>query len=156
MNRRISLIVLATLCCCVVLHTRPATAADRVGLGIIVGEPTGVSLKIGRTGRNAIDFGFAWSLQDDNDLHIHGDWLYHDFDLISVERGSLPLYFGIGGRVKFRENRDDDIGVRFPVGLSYIFESSPFDVFLEVVPVLDLAPDTEFDFNAALGGRFFF
>ena len=40
--------------------------------------------------------------------------------------------------------------------LNYIFETSPFDVFLEVVPVLDLAPDTEFDFNAAIGARFFF
>jgi hypothetical protein len=40
--------------------------------------------------------------------------------------------------------------------LTYIFQSAPVDIFFEVVPILDLVPDTEFDLNAALGARFFF
>lgn len=134
----------------------PTASADSFGLGIILGEPTGVSFKIGRTGRNAIDGAVAWSMSGDNDLHLQGDWLYNDFDLIPVGKGQLPFYVGIGGRVRFREGRDDDIGIRIPVGLNYIFDSSPFDAFFEIVPILDLAPDTEFDLNAAIGGRFFF
>jgi hypothetical protein len=30
------------------------------------------------------------------------------------------------------------------------------DIFLEVVPILDLAPKTDFKINAAIGARYFF
>ena len=68
----------------------------------------------------------------------------------------MPLYFGVGGRIKFRDDKDDDIGIRVPIGLAYMFANDPFDIFLEVVPILDLSPDTYFGFNAAIGGRWFF
>jgi hypothetical protein len=74
-----------------------------------------------------------------------------------VDKGRLPFYYGIGGRIKFAENNNDDfIGVRVPFGLAYIFATAPVDIFFELVPILDLAPDTDFDFNAALGARYFF
>ena len=136
----------------------PAAAAERgpFGLGIILGEPTGIGGKLFLTKRNAIDGAVAWSLKDDNDFHIHGDYLYHDYNLFVNDDMELVLHFGIGGRIKFHENKDDRIGIRFPVGLNYIFDEAPFDVFLEIVPIMDLAPDTDFDLNAALGSRFYF
>ncbi|MBP2681688.1 MAG: hypothetical protein H6Q78_1551, partial [Candidatus Krumholzibacteriota bacterium] len=45
---------------------------------------------------------------------------------------------------------------RVPVGLTYIFDGAPLDIFFEIVPILDLIPDTEFDANAAIGIRFYF
>jgi len=141
----------------IALFCTPAPAeGGPFGLGIILGEPTGISGKFHISTRNAIDGAVAWSLQEDNDLHLHGDYLYHNYSWISVETGELPVYFGIGGRIKIRENHDDEVGIRFPIGLDYIFEEAPFDAFVEVVPVMNLAPDTEFDLNAAIGGRFFF
>ena len=139
------------------LFAAPATclAQGKFGIGIIVGEPTGVSAKIWLGQRSAIDLAAAWSFADEEALHLHGDYVKHFFDLIDVSKGSLPLYVGIGGRVKFGEN-DDFIGVRIPVGLAYLFEGIPLDVFLEVVPLLDVAPDTEFTLNAAIGVRYFF
>ena len=99
----------------------------------------------------------AWSFADNAGLHLHADYLVHKFDLIPVEKGSLPFYFGIGGRIRFAEgNGDDRIGIRIPVGLDYIFADAPLDIFLELVPILDLAPDTDLDFNGAVGIRFFF
>jgi hypothetical protein len=124
------------------------------GLGIILGEPTGVSAKVFLTDRTAVDMAAAWSFSDEAALHLHGDFLLHNFDLIEVEQGRLPVHFGIGARVKFED--DSKFGVRIPVGLTYIFQSAPVDIFFEVVPILDLVPDTEFDLNAALGARFFF
>ena len=109
-----------------------------------------------------MDGAVAWSLGKNYTFHIHADYLLHKFNLIKVEKGSLPLYYGIGGRIKIRDddrnvNNDDDvIGVRFPVGLDYIFEGAPFDLFVEIVPVLDLAPDTDLDFNGAIGFRYWF
>jgi hypothetical protein len=127
------------------------------GLGVIIGEPTGPCFKYWTGAKTAIDGAAAWSFADNAGMHLHADYLFHKFDLISVEKGSLPFYFGLGGRIRFAEgNGDDRIGIRIPVGLDYIFADAPLDIFLEVVPILDLAPDTDLDFNGAVGVRFFF
>jgi hypothetical protein len=138
------------------LHSPVLAEGGPFGLGIILGEPTGISGKFNISKRNAIDGAVAWSLKDDNDLHLHGDYLYHNYSWIIPDTGELPVYFGIGGRIKIRDKHDDEIGIRFPIGMDYIFEEAPFDIFLEVVPIMNLAPETEFDINAAVGGRFFF
>ena len=84
-------------------------------------------------------------------------FLHHKFDLIRVDKGALPLHYGIGGRVKFAEGKHDDwIGIRFPVGLDYHFADAPFEIFFELVPILDLAPSTDMDMNVGLGARFYF
>jgi hypothetical protein len=132
-------------------------AGGNFGLGVIIGEPTGPCFKYWTGPKTAIDGAAAWSFAENAGLHLHADYLIHKFDLIRVEKGSLPLYFGIGGRVRFAEGSGDDrIGIRIPVGLDYIFATTPLDIFLEIVPILDLAPDTDLDFNGALGVRFFF
>jgi hypothetical protein len=141
-----------------ILFCPPAFAQnqDGFGLGIMVGEPTGVNGKVWLSGKSALDMGAAWSFDNDSNFQAQLDYVVHSFSLISVKKGQLPLYYGIGGRFKARETGDDSFGVRVPVGLDYLFENSHFDVFFEVVPTLDLAPSTDFDLNAALGGRFFF
>ncbi len=129
----------------------------RFGLGVIAGEPTGPCFKLWTSQRTAIDGAVAWSFAKNTGMHLHADYLVHVYDLIDVETGRLPLYYGIGGRIRFGEgDRDDNIGVRIPVGLVYLVENIPLDVFFEIVPILDLAPDTDLDFNAALGVRYFF
>ena len=135
-----------------------AARGGKFGLGVIVGEPTGPSFKYWTTGRTAIDGAAAWSMAENAGMHLHADYLfYHNFSLIKVDKGRMPLYIGVGGRIRFAEgNADDRIGVRIPVGLEYIFTSNQVDIFLEIVPILDLAPDTDLDFNAALGVRYFF
>jgi hypothetical protein len=82
--------------------------------------------------------------------------LWHKFDLSSVPEGQLPVYLGVGGRVKFRDNEDDRAGFRFPIGISYIFDDLPMDVFFEVVPIIDFTPSTRGSFNLALGARWWF
>ncbi len=152
--RKLTVIVLLIL----VMSTCSAFAREGTfGLGVMIGEPTGVSGKLwlGRT--MAFDGGAAWSFGKHNRLHIHGDYLFHTFSLIPVEVGDLPVYYGIGGRIQLRDNDwDDRIGVRFPVGLEYIFEDAPLDIFFEIAPILDLAPETDLELNAAVGIRYFF
>ncbi|MFH1687401.1 MAG: hypothetical protein ABIE70_07755 [bacterium] len=132
-------------------------AYGSVGLGVIIGEPTGISFKGWLGSKSAIDAAVAWSFEKHARLHIHADYLLHTFNLIPVEKGRLPMYYGIGGRFTFREDDHDDlIGIRFPIGLEYLFDELPLDIFLELVPVLDLAPKTEVDFNGAIGIRYVF
>jgi len=54
-----------------------------------------------------------------------------------------------------RNDHDELLGVRVPFGLTYLFAKSPFDIFAEIVPILDLVPDTDFGLNGAIGVRFY-
>ena len=124
------------------------------GLGIILGEPTGVSGKLWTSKENAFDFAAAWSFQGNGHLLLQADYVWHIFRLIPVESGRLPFYVGVGGRVVFAN--DPTIGVRVPLGLDYMFSNAPVDIFLELVPILDLTPSTDFDFGAGIGARYWF
>jgi len=135
------------------------------GIGVIVGEPTGLSLKKWINDTQAIDAGFAWSFSDNDSLHLHADFLMHTIDLLQAPeaQGELPLYVGIGGRIKLRDenngngnDHDDRVGIRIPVGICYLFESAPVEIFGEIVPVFDFVPDSDFDLNAAIGARIYF
>ena len=106
----------------------------RIGAGIIVGEPTGLSFKYWLTEKTALDAGLAWSFVDENAFQIQADYLIHNFNLIKVSKGKLPFYFGIGGRLKF--SNEVILGVRVPLGLAYLFSDEPIDIFLEIVPIL--------------------
>jgi hypothetical protein len=128
------------------------------GIGIIAGEPTGLSFKSWMNSTSAIDAGLGWSFVKEGSLHIHADYLHH-FGGIDVSSGNWPFYIGVGGRIKIKNNDHSDsdtrIGVRVPVGITYIPASTPLDVFLEVVPILDLAPESSLEFNAAIGIRYY-
>jgi len=41
-------------------------------------------------------------------------------------------------------------------GVSYIFPTTPFDLFLELSPTLLLSPETNFETDAGIGLRYFF
>jgi hypothetical protein len=133
-------------------------------LGVVAGEPTGISLKNWQSRNTALDGAIAWSFAGNDYIQLHGDYLSHNFSLLKVEKGQLPFYYGIGGRLKLinSDNKNDEgndktrIGVRIPLGLAYLFEKATLDLFVEVVPVLDLVPETQFDLNAAIGLRYFF
>ncbi|HEX5131175.1 MAG TPA: hypothetical protein VFX92_01680 [Candidatus Krumholzibacteria bacterium] len=152
--------LLLTITCVAALAAfgSPATAQEKnVGLGFILGEPTGIDAKIWLANEHALEFGAAWSLSGNNEFHLQGDYLFHKFDVFDLTTGDqLPLFFGVGGRMILVDNVDDVFGVRFPVGLAYIFAEYPFDIFAEIVPILDVAPDTDFDLEGAIGARFWF
>ena len=122
-----------------------------VGIGFMVGEPTGLSLKSWTGGNNAFDVGLAWSLGRYDAVNIHADYLWHNYEVFDdVDSGSLPFYYGIGGRVILADD-DAVIGARIPVGINYLFEDAPVGLFLEVAPVFNVAPDTDFDVDGGLG-----
>ena len=142
----------------IVLFAANVFALERktFGVGVIAGEPTGVTVKYMLDNKSAIDGGIGWETSGDNEFHIYADYLYHMYDLIKVPQGKLPLYFGGGIRFVDREKKDDKFGVRLPVGIEYLFENVSLGAFFELVPVLNLTPDTDFDLEGGIGIRFFF
>ena len=151
MKKRVLILALAIL-----LFSGVVRSQDKgFGLGIILGEPTGISAKKWLDSSSALDVAVAWSFVSPSSFHLHADYLYHNFNLLNVKEGKLPLYFGIGFKVRIREG-DDRLGIRIPVGLCYMFEQSPLDIFLELGPVLDLTPSTVLRLTLSIGIRYFF
>ena len=137
------------------------------GLGVIIGEPTGISAKLWTSPANAFAFGLGWSVRGDgigkhggeydrgSRVHFHVDYLWHSFEAIrSSER--FPLFYGIGGRVNTGGDYDASIAVRGVIGIAWLPHDTPIDVFFEVVPLLQLAPSTAFDLEVGVGIRYFF
>lgn len=125
-----------------------------LGLGLIFGEPTGLSAKMWTSERTAIDAAVAWSFSGLGWLHIQADFLLHNYDIISVSKGKLPLYYGVGAYTAF--SSDFGLGARIPLGLAYQFEGAPVDVFAEIAPGLALLPDLGFYIGGGIGVRYFF
>lgn len=133
-------------------------APSGFGVGVILGEPTGLSLKHWLDREQAIDAAAAWSFSGNTSFQFHVDYLFHRYDLLDAAGAGeeFPVYYGVGARVKAKDNDDRTLfGIRIPLGITYLFADAPFDIFVEVVPVLDLAPDVDVDINAAIGFRFY-
>ena len=131
------------------------------GLGMLLGEPTGFSFKYWLNKEYAIDGGLAWSFIDDDGFQIHSDYLFHDYKLNNSEQ--WPAYYGLGALLKFEKDEgkkhdgDTIFGLRIPFGMSYLFEKKePYEFFIELAPILELAPDIDIGVNAAIGLRFYF
>lgn len=138
---------------------------QKFGLGVIIGEPTGLSAKLWTSSNNAFAFGLGWSVSDsrfnriDSDnksrIHLHIDYLWHSFNAISSSR-EFPLFYGIGGRINTGPRYNGTFGIRGVLGVAWLPRSTPLDVFIEVVPTLYLVNSTSFGVDAGIGARFFF
>ncbi len=140
-------------------------AEEGVGVGVILGEPTGISIKKWMGPDRAVVGAVAWSFSESDSLQFHVDSLMHDFTMLKTdpESGRTAVYYGLGGRVKLEESdgrgRNNDhslMGVRIPLGVEILPVKAPIDFFAEIVPILDLVPDVEFGINGAIGVRYFF
>jgi len=145
----------------------PSSAQDRGwGLGLIVGEPTGITAKNWISDGRAFDAAVAWSFSGYDSFQIHADYLFHNstWQESTDLEGRFPLHYGIGARIKLGTDvdgvrgarADSRIGVRIPGGIAYYIPDAPIEVFVEIVPLLDIVPATHFDLNAAIGARYFF
>src|SRR5262245_30014021 len=133
------------------------------GLGLELGAPTGIVGKYFLSSDRALDFGVGdiYNYFNRYGLHIYGDYLFHPVSLVSAADFELPLYVGIGARFWDFEDRGGPVrdsafalGFRVPVGIAFDFNNVPLDIFVQVVPVLDLffnydRHNVYFDFDAS-------
>ena len=152
---------LLIICFCIVFSLTVKQALCEFpskGIGLILGEPTGISGKLWMSTDTAISGAAAWSFVKNEHFHLHADWISHNWNILKkytdITSGELPLYYGIGGRVKIED--DVRIGLKFVLGTAYIFEEAPFDIFFEIAPVMDIVPETELNSNAGIGVRYWF
>lgn len=133
--------------------------SKRFGLGIVVGEPTGFTAKYWLSPVNSLNAAIAWSVFDDNSFeafYIHIDHVFYYYDLFRVQSGKAPVFIGVGGRFYFPRHDDTKIGFRIPMGLAYMFEQVPIEIYGEIAPVINIVPETDVDLDGGVGFRYFF
>jgi len=142
------------------------------GLGLELGSPVGINGKLflGEGSDRAVDFGVGYIYDYFNfyGLHIYGDYLFHPVSLVSTEAFELPFYVGVGGRYWSFQDRGvapyidaSALGFRVPLGLSFDLNAVPLDIFVQVVPTIDLffnyrPHNLYIDLDASVGFRYWF
>jgi hypothetical protein len=130
------------------------------GIGLILGEPTGLTGKFWNSSDRAIDGGIAFSF--DRYVFLYSDYLFHFRGFSGVRP-----FAGIGGGLLISSgNRkgkyfDDQsgsfgLGVRIPLGLEWLIPEAPIGVFAEIVPGIGIIPSTYGFFQGGIGARFYF
>ena len=133
------------------------------GAGLIIGEPTGLSVKYYLGDNVAVDGAIGGAFLGKG-VQVHGDVLWHPWILEKKPSFVLPVYFGPGIRVLDRNagGGDNDhfrIGLRGVAGVLFDFTEAPLDVFLEVAGVVDYRTKGDrfgIDINLGAGVRYWF
>jgi hypothetical protein len=137
------------------LSTTVFAAGRDLGLGVMLGNPTGLNGKYWLGNNRAVDGGLAYSFGRHTDLSIHSDYLLHNDSAFYLnDTHPLDLYYGIGGRMEFAD--DIEIGVRIPVGLVHKMNDGEADIFGEIAPIVDLFTKTGLEIHFAIGARYYF
>lgn len=142
------------------------------GLGLSIGDPTGLNFKAFLKRGFAIDstLGLGFIGGRHFALNVSAIWQKPLSNL-----GSAPVdwYWGLGGKLGLYDGDDDHshgngrvhdhdhddelrLGARAPLGIAILFKSAPIDVFLEVAAGLWLLDHVDLDLDGAIGLRFWF
>lgn len=136
------------------------------GIGISLGDPTGFTAKYNVNQVNAWNFNIGSSYF--GEVRLGADYLWH-FDpfnsqYVAMHAGfGAVLGFGDSKSVIFNKHDDDffvrdnevGVGVRGLVGIDFYPSSSPFEIFLELGPLIGFVPNTGSALDAAIGFRFY-
>lgn len=128
----------------------PVTVFADQGIGIVLGEPTGITFK-----SESLVIGLGWSFAtNDNQIDTTLDWWLINENLTDI----LDWYLGAGAKIRINLNQNTDIfniGFRVPVGIQW-WASNEIEIFGEIAPGLLLFPSTSFDISAGIGLRYYF
>jgi hypothetical protein len=120
-----------------------------LGVGIIVGEPTGICAKIYLAKDRALQLA-AGSAFISNGLQLHADYVFHPWILQDRDSFVLPVYLGPG--VRFIDYSGGSAGashfaagLRGVIGLLFDFKNAPLDAFIELAGIV------EYDFKSGNG-----
>lgn len=140
----------------VLLNLHAAWAnSQKMGLGIMIGNPTGLNGKYWLENDHAIDAGFGLSFGKHNEGSLHSDYLLHNKGaLILNENNPMDIYYGIGGRMEFADSIE--LGIRLPIGVAIEIESRAADVFVEAAPILDFVGKSGLELHLLFGSRYYF
>lgn len=141
---------------------------DGVGVGATIGvtngasatarNPVGIAGKLWLSNRQAITgvTSFFIGSRSRSYWTLQGDYLFHNFNAVSVGEGLMALYVGGGVQYTVLESNPNVWAFRSPTGVTYLLESAPVDIFVEVAPTLQVSDPESLRFDGAVGFRYYF
>lgn len=126
------------------------------GIGIIVGDPTGIAVKFLNSGYRHFNGAVAWdsgNKNNDGSLYMHADYIFKKWN---INAGGATNFQALLGGGLALDTGSESLGLRIPFGVTYIFSEVPVDAYIELVPGLSLVPSSDFFVDAAFGIRFLF
>ncbi|HEY1558049.1 MAG TPA: hypothetical protein VGF94_24635 [Kofleriaceae bacterium] len=138
-----------------------------IGVGIILGEPTGICAKLYLKDDQAIQAAVGSDFVSGG-LQVHGDYVFHPWILQDRDSYVLPAYVGPGLRVVDYQGQNGApsqvaVGLRAVGGLLFDFKNVPLDAFVEVALVAGYKFGSgsakggfDPDINAGAGVRYYF
>lgn len=131
------------------------------GFGVMLGDPSGLTLKYWQTQVNAYVFDIGTSYF--GNPRLNADYLWH-FDAFNSSFANLyagpgvALGFGKSGGFwnnNFRSNKNAALGVRGVFGVDILPRQTPLEVFVEVGVLVGLTPDFGSGLDGAIGIRYY-
>ncbi len=138
-------------------NMRSFSANKTFGLGLELGQPTGLTGKYFLSDSNALDFGVGYIYHNrwygEDGVHLYLDYLWHPFSLVSAQAFELPFFIGVGGRFWDFDYCDarvcgyggSAVGIRVPRGIAVDFNEVPLDIALNIVPTFDFISGDYYD-----------
>lgn len=126
---------------------------NKLGLGVYLGAPTGITGKYLLSKVNSADLLFAWRFDDA--FFVQGHYNFNLSELERYKEGVFNFYAGPGLFFKAASEKDDAFGISGNLGINY-FLKQKFEFFFELSPKVGLFPGTEFDLTGGIGIRFYF
>jgi len=123
-----------------------------LGLGLMIGEPTGISCKGWVSGAIQLGVGYP-SLSSRAGTALSAEYLWHSHIFRSREK--FPLFYGLGG-IFGVSSGTNIMGARGVLGIAWWPRRSSLDVFLQLVPTIYFEPASQFEFDFGFGVRYFF
>jgi hypothetical protein len=146
----------ATLVVLGIVVARPAPAHADFGLGLFLGEPTGLDLKIGIGNRSALDIVLGYTTFDSG-RGGYGHLTYLVTPVVGQGRSVLvPLRLGVGAAL-FGSSDNLDVAIRAPLEVALRLRRTPLEFYGEIALALVLFDgDVELDIQGGLGFRLYF
>ena len=150
--------LLTTVVFGLVAAARATPARADVGLGVFLGEPTGIDLKVGLGNRSGLDLVLGFTrLSSNADGYGHVTYLVTPF-IGQGDAVTVPLRVGIGGAV-FGTRNDLEVAIRAPLEIGVRLRRSPLEFYGEIALAfvfVDPASDLELDVQGGGGFRVYF
>ncbi len=145
-------LLLLTAICGAVVAARATPARADFGIGLFLGEPTGLDLKFGLGQRSSLDLVLGYTtFRDGRNGYGHLTYLVTPL----VGRGDavlVPLRLGIGGAL-YGPSEDLGFAIRAPLEVGLRLRRTPLEFYGEIAAALGVVgPDRDDDLDLELQG----
>jgi hypothetical protein len=140
------------------LVARPTPARADFGLGLFVGEPTGLDLKLGLGNRSSLDIVLGYTTFRDGRTG-YGHLAYLVTPLIAQGKSvSVPLRVGIGAAL-YGPSNDLGLAIRAPLEVGLRLRSAPLEIYGEIALALEVIgrrSELNLELQGGVGFRLYF